>query len=361
MRLLVLVACGLILLNSATLAAPTTGPASAPSTQTLADGAISFIPPSGWTQAGKAANGRTLAYVQLQPIKATMAVNADHQQSPLDEAAAQKIGQMQCKRIIDNAPKSNVEIIDQPTVEKDQRFFLRIHHRFRKGESVGDQLQLYRVFGQELVAVAVTAYTDSPDDAKPIFNAAEQVMSSVHGSGAGATAAGPTTSSSTKAPQLSAKPITLSHAKLRLAPPEGWRADLNDAASGMVATFHDPADETNLVAISVRQLPKEAKADPKMRDALLDEMASGETAQLKVEGAEPVGQTVNVVDRRFLHKTRTRYRAKADGRQFDISSRQVRAGDEIVSVSVVSLEDKFDLIDKLADQVALSVRAAAAR
>jgi hypothetical protein len=90
-------------------------------------------------------------------------------------------------------------------------------------------------------------------------------------------------------------------------------------------------------------------------------MANGETAQLKIEGAEPVGQTVNVVDRRFLHKTRTRYRAKADGRQFDISSRQLRVGDAILSVSVVSLEDAYETIDKLADQVALSARPASAK
>ena len=359
MQACALATCSLLCFVLQARGAPTTGPASTQSTQTLADGAISFIPPEGWTQAGKATNGRTLAYIQTRPVKATMAVNADHQQAPLDDAAAQKIGQMQCKRILDNAANGNIEIVDQPVVEKDPRFFLRIHHRFKKGPSIGDQLQLYRVFGQELVAVAVTAYTDSPDNAKPIFDAAEQVMLSAHGPGAAVT--NPTTAHSPKAPQLAAKPITLNHAKLRLTPPDAWRADVNDAASGMVATFHDPADNTNLIAISLRQLPKEAKADPKMRDAMLEEMANGETAQLKIEGAEPVGQTVNVVDRRFLHKTRTRYRAKADGRQFGISSRQLRVGDAILSVSVVSLEDAYETIDKLADQVALSARPASAK
>jgi hypothetical protein len=288
-----------------------------------------------------------------------MAVNADHQESPLDEEAAVQIGQMQCKRIVDNAQKGNTQILDAPKIEKDERFFLRIHHRFKKGESVGDQLQLYRVLGKELVAVAVTAYTDSPEQAKPVFDEAEKVMSSARSSASGG--AGPATSPTMKPPQLAAKLIMLSQAKIRLLPPEQWRAEVNDAGSGIVATFHDPADNTNLLAVSVRQLPKEARSDPKMRDALLEEMASGEKAQFKIDGAEPVGQTINVVDRRFLHKARTRYRMSTGGKQFDISSRQVRAGDEIVSVTVVTLEDKFDVIDKLADQVALSVRAASAR
>jgi hypothetical protein len=93
-------------------------------------------------------------------------------------------------------------------------------------------------------------------------------------------------------------------------------------------------------------------------------MASGETAQFKLDGAEPVGQTMTLVDRRFLHKARTRYHVAAqkaaDNRQFDISTRQLRAGDELVSVTTVSLQDSYETLDKLADQVALSVRAASA-
>jgi hypothetical protein len=371
-RALVILICSIDALTCRALAAPgqpaspasrpASAPASAPSTETLADGLILFVPPDGWTQAAKAPNGRTIAYIQTRQPKATMAVNADHQPSPLDAVAAEKIGQMQCKRIVENAQKSNIQILDQPQVEKDERFFLRIHHRFKKGDTVGDQLQLYRPIHHELVAVAVTAYTDSPEQAKTVFDDAEKVMISVRA--AGGDAAAPTSAPSAKAPQLAAKPITLGQAKIRLSPPEGWRAEINDAASGMVATFRDPADRTNLVAVSVRPMPKEARTDPKLRDALIQEMASGETAQFKLDGAEPVGQTMTLVDRRFLHKARTRYHVAAqkaaDNRQFDISTRQLRAGDELVSVTTVSLQDSYETLDKLADQVALSVRAASA-
>jgi hypothetical protein len=357
MRLLQLVV-GFLIFSSFAIAVPTSTPTSAPSSapgsapgsETLADGAISFDPPPGWSQALKSPNGRTIAYVSTQPVKATMAVNADHQDVRLDSVAAAKIGEMQCKKIADNAAKSNIQILDPPHVESDDHYFLRIHHRFKKGENVGDQLQLYRVIKSELVAVAVTAYAESPDQAKTVFDEAEKVMQSVRGAGSGESGA-----ASMKPPSLANKPLALSQAKIRLSPPEGWRAELNDAASGMVATFHDPADSTNLVAVSVRQLPKEARTDPKMRDALLQEMASGEKAQIKIDGAEPVGETQTITDRRFLHKTRTHY--KSGPRRFDVSSRQLRAGEAIVSVSVVSLEDKFETIDKLADQVALSIRA----
>lgn len=350
-------AAALLILSSIVFAAPTSMPTSAPSSESLADGAISFDPPgAGWSQAAKPPNGRTIAYVQMKPVKATMAVNADLQNARLDDIAAKKIGEMQCKHITDNAAKSNVEILDPPRIEPDDRYFLRIHHRFKKGQNIGDELQLYRVIKQDLVAVAVTAYTDSPDQAKSVFDQAEKVMESVRGAGgAGASSAAPTSGPSAKPPQLASKPLALAQAKIRLSPPEGWHAELNDAASGMVATFHDPLDSTNLVAVSVRQLPKEAKTDPKMRDALLQEMANGEKAQIKIDGAEPAGETQTVADRRFLHKTRTHY--KSGARKFEVSSRQIRAGDAIVSVSVVSLDDKFEMIDKLADQIALSVRA----
>lgn len=352
MRPLHVVVVGFLIFTSLAIAAPTSAPTSAPSGETLADGAIRFDPPAaGWNQAFKAPNGRTIAYIQMRPVKATMAVNADHQNVRLDEVAAAKIGEMQCKKIEDNAAKSNIQILDPPRVEPDDRYFLRIHHRFKKGENVGDQLQLYRAFKSELVAVAVTAYTDSPEQAKAVFEETEKVMQSVRG----AAGAGGSDATTSKPPPLSNKPLALSQAKIRVSPPDGWRAELSDAASGMVATFHDPADSTNLVAVSVRQLPKEAKTDPKMRDALLQEMANGEKAQIKIDGAEPVGETQTVTDRRFLHKTRTHY--KSGARKFDVSSRQLRAGDAIVSVSVVSLDDTFEMIDKLADQVALSIRA----
>src|SRR3982751_782839 len=151
-------------------AEPTTAPTSAPSTETLAKGDIVFTPPEGWKLQGKAATGRLAVYVHSNP-KALMAVNVDPQQIVLDQSAAAKIGQAQVQKIKANAAAGKIEIVDQPKADVKSQFFLRIEHSYRNKETaeMGHQLQAYRVIGMNLVAVACTAFTESADDAKPIF------------------------------------------------------------------------------------------------------------------------------------------------------------------------------------------------
>src|SRR5438874_8749119 len=114
---------------------PATAPTTEPATAMLAGGIV-FTPPAEWTPAGHGGNGKILAY-QAADESGVMAVNVDQQEASLanNDAAAIKIGQMVSKQIRDNAAKSNgsVQIIDPPKLEKDDRFFLRVHHRFKKG------------------------------------------------------------------------------------------------------------------------------------------------------------------------------------------------------------------------------------
>ncbi|MGH7177766.1 MAG: hypothetical protein ACREJC_10325 [Tepidisphaeraceae bacterium] len=347
--------CLCVLLAASAFAQPATAPTTAAAPRWLADGEVSFVPPPGWTEVVKSRDGRTIVYVlgDSHKPRATMVVNADHQPVALTASDADMIGQSVCKQIRDNAAKSGSEILSPPKSEPDARFFQRVHHRFTKSGSVGDQIQLYRVIGQNLVAVAVTSYGDSSEQSKQVFDVAEAVMLSV--------SAGTVTSAATTRPRvgvvatLSAKPTALPKAKIRVSLPADWAAEINDAASGMVATCRDPRDKSRMIAISVRPLPREARSDPKLRDALVDAIVSGERAQFKLDGATAVGDSKTITDRRFLRKVRTRY--QGDGRRFDVCSRQIRAGDVIVSVTEVCLEDDFDTVDRLADQVALAARA----
>src|SRR2546421_6343419 len=171
-------AIGLIIcfLASPLLAQPTTAPA----TETLMKGDIVFALPDGWKLDGKANNDRLAKLSHVEPT-AVLVINVDPQQSVLPDSAALKIGQMLTKKIRDNAAKGEFELLTQPKTEADDRFFLRIHHRYKKGSETGDQLQLYRVIGKNLVAVATTAFTDSPDEAKKIFDDAEKTILSIGG------------------------------------------------------------------------------------------------------------------------------------------------------------------------------------
>src|SRR4051812_44959709 len=160
----------LLLVASRAGAAPASAPASAPGaaeTESLLDGAITFTPPpadDGWTLAGKTHDGKTIAYAIGK--HAAMAVNVTPQDTALDDSAANKLGPFIIKRTRDEVAKSGAESIEQPKNEKDARFFLHIHDRFKKDDQTADRLQVYRVIGKNLVTVATTVRTDDPDESK---------------------------------------------------------------------------------------------------------------------------------------------------------------------------------------------------
>src|SRR5204863_4433650 len=213
---------------------------------------------------------------------------------------------------------------------------------------------VYRVIGRNLVTVAATSFSDSPEDAKKVHEVAEQVALSASGAG------GTSKIKSAKPPAVkpkvaTTKPSMLPNAKLRVPPPAGWTEELTDASNGVVATYRDPQESGNLIAITVRPLPKEAAKDPKLRDALVDEIVSGEKQQFKIDGANASGQPETVKDNRFLRKTRTRY--EGNGKRFTVTSRQLRIGDEVVSVSSIAVDETASAVETLADEVAVGTRA----
>jgi hypothetical protein len=325
-------------------------PASAPAIDSLMKGDVVFTTPDGWKMDGKANNDRLAKFSHSNP-DAVMVINVDPQAQPLDNSASLEIGQMLIKKINANGKSGEYKIVDPPKMENDARFFLRIHHRFKKGEETGDQLQLYRVIKKNLVAVAVTAFTDSPDKSKELFADAEKMLLGIN-HGAGASGAGAATAHKVVKPAT--RPTALPNAHIAFNAPAGWQDETNDNAKGIVATYHDPDDNFNMIVISVQPLPAEAKKDPKVRDAVIEEMVKGEKTEYKADGATAVSENEPVKDNRFLKKARSKYE-KGDVK-FQVTSRQRRVGDAVVSVAMVSLESFAPVIDKLADEVALTVR-----
>ena len=294
-----------------------------------------------------------------------MVVNVDPQEISLanDSSAAVKIGQTVCRQVRDNAakPGSDVQLIDPPKIEPDDRFFLRVHHRFKKADRTADQLQIYRAIGTNLVAVAVTVWTDSPDEANGVQKIAEQVLLSARARGAAVKT--PPVAAQHALPRPSSRPavpLSLPQAKLRIATPASlgnWQLESADAPAGIVLTFREsqPAHPFELIAVSVKQLPKEALKDPKLRDAIVEEMASGERQQLKLDGVTGEPKIEAIKDNRFLRKMRAVYQTRSD--QVQLTSRQLRIGEVVVSVVGVAGAEQAAAIDKMADELALSIRA----
>src|SRR4051812_13227281 len=161
-------------LGTTLLAQPTTAPA----TETLMKGDIVFTIPDGWKFDGKANSGLLAKLSRTDPM-AALVVNVNVQTAVLPDSAAPKIAQSLAKGIKDHADKGDFELVTQPKTEPDDRFFLRLHHKFKKGELVGDEIQIIRVIGLDLVTVAATAFTDNPDEAKQVFDDAAKTLMSV--------------------------------------------------------------------------------------------------------------------------------------------------------------------------------------
>ena len=337
------------MLVSSVSAQPTSAPATAPVTETLMKGDITFTPPDGWKLDGKANNDRLAKLSHAKPL-AVMVVNVDPQQAPLGDSAAPQIGQMLIGKIRDNAKKGDFELLEPAKAEKDDRFFLRIHHKFRKGTEVGDQLQIYRSIGKNLVAVAITVFTESPEESKKAFADAEQLLVGVNKNKPGSAA------HNAKATKPATRPTMLHAAKIIFNGPAGWTEETNDNATGIVASYHDPVDSFNTIVISVRPLPPEAKKDPKMRDALVEEVVKGESTSFKFDGAQTVGDPEVIKDRRFLKKVRIHY--EKPEAKIQVTSRTMRIGDQVVTVAMACLDSAAAETDKLADDVAVTLRAA---
>jgi hypothetical protein len=151
------------------------------------------------------------------------------------------------------------------------------------------------------------------------------------------------------------QPVLFRQARLRITPPSGWDAEPTDKPSGIIVVWRDPADSTNIITLSYRLLPASARnADASLRTMAINELARGEKPDFQAAGAKAIGATTNVNDKRFLRKTKSDYDVK--GSTITVGFRQVRAGDGVVSITSISLQDKSAAVDEIADKVATDVR-----
>lgn len=358
MRRLMCAACGVLAVLWTSVLLGEDPPATAPAeAQTLHQGEIVFDPPAGWKSEGKRTDDRSAGYT-LPDKKALLVITVAPQQSTIPNALAPKLAASIQQAIRVEAQKGNIEIVDEPKVETDPRFLLKIHDRFRAKDRLGDRVQVFRGVGKNLVSVVVTAFTESADEARSIHEAGEQVMLSLRLSRADSApgARQPVEPAMRDRTSLATtRPVVFREPRLRVPPPAGWPAQSTGAASGLIVTWRDPTDTTNLIALTYRPIPADAKRDDKLRDLAIEQIAAGEQPSFSIDGAELAGETQTIKDRRFLRKQSTEYRVQET--RFRVGFRQVSAGDGVVSITSVALADKADEIDKLADAVATEVRA----
>lgn len=333
-----------------TRAQPASAPATAPAEpMTLDGGKLLFTPPPGFILQGTGNEGRSASF-SMGDNRTLISVIATPQGHVIPDDFPPKLAKILADRIREEAARGEMDIVMQPRAERDPRMLLRMHDKFNTEERFGDRAQMYRGVGLYLVGVVVTVYTEDEAEAKHLHEIGADLLLSVklnRGNQPVARGRAPARSATTR-------PVTFTNAKIRATPPTGWEADPTDTASGLIVNYRDPVEASSMILLSVRRLPPEARRDPKLRDIIIDELVQGETASFKIEGAQVSGDTQTIPDRRFLRKTRTDY--SDQDRQIRVTSRQIRAGDVLVSVTMVALDDRADSADAIADKLALDVK-----
>ena len=329
-------------------AQPATAPSSQPAEIFLDGGKLSFAPPPELRFLGKRDDDRSAGFA-LGDNDALVTILVTPQPQAISSDLKPQLAKLLGDTIRTEAKRGAIDMVMQPRVEQDDRFLVVVHDRFNTEERFGDRLQMYRGVGLHLGCVVATAFTEDEEKAKHVHELGARMLLSLrsHRPGDRKPVATPKTPST--------RPIAFDRAGVRVTPPTGWSIESNvGATGGVIVTFRDEQDPTSLIAVTVRQLPPEARRDPRLRDVIVSEIVQGERQQFKIDGAEVLGQAQEVTDRRFLRKTRTDY--AHDGTRFRVVSRQIRAGNTIASVTIVAREESADRVDAVADRVALDIR-----
>jgi hypothetical protein len=357
MRHLYLSACAVFMLGATILAQPV--PATAPGAETLIQGQITYHPPAEWKSLGKRPDDRSVGY-SMGGDQAEIVITVAPQPAAIPRSLGPRLFEQVDKAIRADAQRGNIEIVSQPASEADERFLLRVRDRYRTRGRFVDRVQLYQGVGKNLVSVVIRANTEDEQQARDVHAIGEQVMLGIRLT----RPAGPTDADilnqdlpigrDVKPSGTTTRPVVFPEPRLRVPPPGGWKAEPTGKPTGLIVVWRDPDDPSNLITLTYRPIPAEARNDSTLRNMAIERIAAGENPTFRMEGAAQVGDVATVTDKRFIRKTRAVYKSKEA--QVVVGFRQVRAGDGVASITSVALHDKSDAIETLADTVAAGVR-----
>lgn len=347
MRLLTLILTVLTVLSFTQAATP---PASAPTTSKtphladmlpLLDGSIRYSPPpaaAGWKFVGKTDDNLKAGYI-IEEGKGRIDITVSPQTRDVPDSYAQQMALIIGKGIRNDADRAGRKILLQPRVEKDPRFFLKIHDRIEAEDGIRDRLQLYRVMGLNIVHVAVIALKDTPEAAQPIQTAGEELLDGMvltHGQRA----------------------IVYPRNKLKLKPPIDWKETRTDAPNGLVVTYSDPKQAPRELIVRARVVPKAVADNPEKRSAFLDKMVDDERRTAPFDHAKAVGEDQVVQSgggpREYVRQLRSDAQVEG-GAKLRVQTRYFTVNDVMVSLRSIGGEEDEALL-KIADALAVDVK-----
>jgi hypothetical protein len=315
--------------------------AAAADMEPLIDGSIRYLPPpaaSGWKLFAKSDDNRKATYV-TEDGKGRLDINVTPQTRDVPDEYARQMALIIGKTVRENADRDGRAILTQPRVEKDERFFLKMHDRLSGENGISDRLQLYRVMGLNIVHVAAIALKDTPEEARPIHEAGEALLEGMRLT-------------------RGVAPVVYPRNKLKIRPPVDWKQQKADEPNAHVVTYTDPDQPGRQLIVRARVVPKAALADPAKRDAFLMKMIDDErrTAPFN-HNTKPAGedqQLATTGPREYLRHVRSDAIAEG-GAKLRVQTRYFVVNDVMVSLRSVSADDD-EAILKLADAVAKDVK-----
>jgi hypothetical protein len=317
----------------------TTSPASAPAVEPLLDGSIRYAPPPApWTFIGKTEDNKKAVYA-IEEGKGRIDITVNPQTRDVPPEYAKQMALIIGKGIRDDADRAGKTLLLQPRVEKDPRFFLKIHDRFSGEEGIRDRLQIYRVMGLNIVHVAVVALKDTPEEAAPIHRTAEDVLAGMvltHGQRA----------------------VVYPKNKLKIRPPIDWKETKTDAPNGLVVVYADPKDPSRQLIVRARVMPKDAREDAAKRDLLISKMIDDERRTAPFDHAKAVGEDQPISggsQREYFRQVRSDAQFEG-GPKLRVQTRYFMVQpDVLVSLRSVGPQDD-EALPKIADALAMEVK-----
>jgi hypothetical protein len=330
-------------------AAAATSPAPAATTRRIAtadmepliDGSIRYLAPpaaDGWKLFARSDDNRRATYV-TEDGKGRLDVNVTPQTRDVPDEYARQMALIIGKTVRENADRDGRTILMQPRVEKDERFFLKMHDRLSGENGISDRLQLYRVMGLNIVHVAAIALKDTPEEARPIHAAGESLLEGMRLT-------------------RGVAPVVYPRNKLKIRPPVDWTEQKADDPNGLVVTYADPDQPLRQLIVRARVVPKAALADPAKGDAFLVKMIDDErrTAPFN-NNTKPAGEDQQLPGggpREYVRYVRIDALAEG-GQKLRVQTRYFVVKDVMVSLRSVGAEDDEALV-KLADALAVTVK-----
>jgi hypothetical protein len=315
-------------------APPAAPPATQPATALMLNGRIEFTPPAGWKQVKNDQSPEMMmvyiaddhdGFFRLVVLPENAAIDAD--------AARKYVAQLR-----NSHKNANQDMVKGPDIEKDDRFAIRIHERYKIKDKTADETYLYRLVNGRAMELQVQSISDDAAHVAGVHKTAEDVLLSAHAK---------------EAPPAAPVNIgTLMNGKIEFnQPPAPWtRAKLANLSDDSAAAFG--MEENDRRMMMLRILPSNASIGPAVARDIVFSLRTGHK---KANEAMVMVPTIEK-DARFPIRIHERFKDK-DGKVVDETHFYLQIAGRAAELDVHTVsEDPVELNAdrKLGEEILLS-------